>query len=240
VGSLDAVWVINLEKRTLRRDQMRFTLRTAGLLELTEFIPAIDGDATVTEAWLAEQGYALYPGWALPDHPNYWYGRAQTKNLIACTLMHLQLWRRIAEEGHHRVLILEDDVTCVEGYVEELERRMATLDHRDPDWDMLYGYRRPLAPDQGELDETIVIPGYCYSLASYVLTGTGAAKLVSLHLERCIIPNDEFVPATFIRHPRDDVAELYSGKVDLHVYATRPNLNHLVGHLSDTEASQDL
>jgi GR25 family glycosyltransferase involved in LPS biosynthesis len=240
VGSLDAVWVINLMKRTLRRDQMRFTLRTAGLLEQAEFIPAIDGDAAITPEWLAERGYAVYPGWVLPDHPDYWYRREQTKNLIACTLMHLQLWRRIQEEGLRRVLILEDDVTCVEGYVAALDGRMATLDDRVPDWDLLYTFRNPRAPDRGELDGGIVLPGYSYCTSGYVLNRRGAKKLRSLELERCIIPIDEFLPATFCRHPRDDVAELYSGKVDLLAFATRPDLNHLVGHLSDTEASEEL
>jgi glycosyl transferase family 25 len=234
---IDRIFVINLERRTLRRQQMEFGLRQLGLLGEAEFIPAIDGDSVVTPAWLDEQGYGVYASWRRPDGDNPWERVDITRGLAACSLTHWRLWRRIVEEDLQAALILEDDVAFHENLVERLETSLATLERLRPTWDLFYLRRNPRAPDRGELTDTIVLPGFSWCTDGYVLHQRGARKVLTLDYHRCVIPVDEFLPALYAGHHREDVRRLYCGRVELEAYAARPPMTVLTPHQSDTDNS---
>lgn len=66
------------------------------------------------------------------------HGRGVTLGHIACVLSHASIWQRIAEEGHRRVLVLEDDAEPIPGAVESAAAVLAQL---PPTFELAYlGY----------------------------------------------------------------------------------------------------
>ncbi len=66
------------------------------------------------------------------------YGRGVTLGHIACVLSHAAIWRRVVEEGHRRVLVLEDDAEPIPGAVESTA---AVLQQLPPSFEFAYlGY----------------------------------------------------------------------------------------------------
>jgi glycosyl transferase family 25 len=68
------------------------------------------------------------------------HGRGMNLGEIACALSHVRVWRRIAEEGHRRVLVFEDDAFPVAGAIDLAPDALAQL---PPTWELVYlGYDR--------------------------------------------------------------------------------------------------
>ena len=69
---------------------------------------------------------------------------------------------------------------------------------------LLYLGQVPQAPDRGHVNG-FAVPGYSHCTYGYVLTQHAAQHLVSAGLDKVLIPVDEFLPAMYVNHPRDDV-----------------------------------
>jgi collagen beta-1,O-galactosyltransferase len=84
----------------------------------------------------------------------------------------------------------------------------------------------------------IVKPGYSHCTFAYILTRPAIEKLLSTSFEKDIIPVDEFLPAMYIDHPREDVRKRYP-KI-LRAYAFEPPIAFQLSKAvagSDTEDS---
>jgi collagen beta-1,O-galactosyltransferase len=115
---------------------------------------------------------------------------------------------------------------------------LADLSALDPNWDLVYLGRWKLEPDRPAAPG-IVRPGYSYCSFGYLLSASGLSKVTSVDFEHALIPVDEFLPAMYMDHPREDVRARFPRL--LNAYAFDPPL---VGQLpkdqagSDTEASE--
>ena len=168
---------------------------------------------------------------------NSWWNRRLKRGEVACTISHFFCWRRAVEAGDDPFLILEDDISFVNGFMAKLRNALDQIRTRGICWDMLYLGREPLAKDE-RIFGGVVRPGFSYGSFAYMLTYQAATKLLKAGLERAVIPIDEFLPAMYLDHPREDVRKRFPKR--LSAYAVKPPIVKPLSQTvsgSDTEAS---
>lgn len=235
--SATPTYVINLERAKTRRSTSEAALKAAGFdLSQVVFYAAVDAKQLDHKA-IAKQGVALFPGWKVFGSLVPYYSRQLRWGEVACSLSHHHLWQRIADEGHARALILEDDVIWQrEGAAAEIERVLDVLQTKEPAWDLCYVGRGiftganvgPRWPKVDRVDKPfspeLVIPAFSYCTHAYAVSAAGAKKLLAQNLPKHIIPADEFLPAMYTRHPRDDVRAVFGEGDRLRAFAMEPRL----------------
>jgi collagen beta-1,O-galactosyltransferase len=182
-------------------------------------------------------GFGLYP-WELPGSDNPWWSRPLKLGEVGCAISHWMCWQKAAADGANLALILEDDAVLVGHFTARLQSRLTRLWATDPHWDLLYLGRWALDDEDRPVAEGIVRPGFSYCTFGYLLSAPGLRKVLSCGFERALIPVDEFLPALYMDHPREDIRSMYPKR--LRAYALDPALitqlpKHEAG--SDTEAS---
>tara|TARA_Y100000593_G_scaffold93968_1_gene190870 strand:+ start:2468 stop:3193 length:726 start_codon:yes stop_codon:yes gene_type:complete len=169
-----------------------------------EIIPCVDGnDIDVDFDW------DVYD-WEIKDHHNQWYNRPITIGELGCTLSHINIWKKALKDitdENAQILILEDDFNPIINLVE-----LGIPD--DVEWDLLYLGREDILDYYNEevLTPFIRKPLFSYGAHAYVLSIGGVKKLLNYNMEKSIICIDEFLPATFTKHPRNDIEEIYDNK----------------------------
>ena len=196
-----------------------------------------DGPFDGLELNLEDLGeFAAYQGWQMPiaSGNNYW-DRPLTHGEVGCTLSHLHCWEdaRRTVPGDP-ILVLEDDVVLPADFVDQMIGLIADVERLDTNWGLIYLGRSKQGHDV-EVAEGLVRPGFSYGSYAYVLSGSAVVDFVQAGLGRAIIPVDEFLPATFVEHPRPDIRMLYPPRVT--AFAPVPVLvRHDGGGISDSEA----
>lgn len=143
------------------------------------------------------------------------YGRPLREGEVGCALSHLAAWRAAAAaamaetDGLEAAIVLEDDAVGLERCWEELGAELEALRDAGCDWDVLYlgRVRAPggVGEDGRRVSARTVRAGFSYATHGYVLSAAGARKLANGGLERCVMPLDEWLPATYACHPRADL-----------------------------------
>jgi GR25 family glycosyltransferase involved in LPS biosynthesis len=118
MSSVDAVYVINLDRSTLRWKFMSEQCQRVGLP--ARRVPAVDG-ATLSREELRGSATRFCQNFC-------------TTSMLGCALSHIATWKRILEEGHDRALVMEDDAELVPTFAAGL--RQALEDVPD-DFDIL-------------------------------------------------------------------------------------------------------
>ena len=240
---LDRVFIVNLPRRTDRRLEMEARLAELKLApelrEKFEFFPAVDG-SIIDDAYMEQGGYGVWDEWQKPDHSLHFYQREIRKGEIGCALSHVNIWKKVVEEGLDEVLILEDDAGFDRHFKYLFDRAIKFC--RDmgaqQEWDMLYLGRNAMTPDPVQIVNYLSLPGFSYCTHGYMVTRRGAEKLLSVQYEQDLIPVDEFLPAMFHQHIRADILERFSLPQPIFAYAVTPNIVHQVDYTdSDTECS---
>jgi len=171
----------------------------------------------------------LYPFWNQnkPDSDEFW-NREMTAGEIGCVLSHINMWMMYAQAFRENpnyydksVIIFEEDFYPAESTIDWF--RVDEL--KDYKWDILFLGRRL---QKGETDTEVglkhfVKPGFCYQAHAYILSKEGLDKLLNYYvpvLKRNLIPTDEFLPATYMDHPREDINRLFPIK-RMNALATR-------------------
>jgi glycosyl transferase family 25 len=187
--------------------------------------------------------------WEINSENKYW-SRPLTKGQVCCAISHWSCWTR-AKQLQSEILILEDDVWLAPEFCSSMNQLINKVEEIDPNWDLIYLGRRLLGDDDhigcihvGKNNPThheIVSPGFSYRSSSYLLSQRGIKKLVSSKYNNCIIPVDEFLPAMYMEHPREDINKIFTPQ--LSAYAIKPAISgqlpkDLVGR--DTEESEYL
>ncbi len=213
---IDQAVIIALDPTEDAMRRWRRELSKAGLghLDIT-VVNAINGHDCTSE-WLAERGFALYPDWKIPGSDNRWWNRDLLPGEIGCALSHVAAWNLAKSKGWANVLVLEEDFRALGPVLSGHQ-----FENLPPDWDMLYLGRNPLRPDRRAIDAHLVKPGASYTSHAYVLSAAGLDKLLDQALQRCLVPVDEFLIATYVRHPR---ADLTMFTTHCQTYAVRPNV----------------
>lgn len=121
IQTMPPVFVINLERNTVRRNNIEIQLSQAGLD--FEIFPATDG-ARLTQRDLAsyDETYILRN-----------IARALSPSEIGCYLSHQKLWQRIVDDNIPWALILEDDVFVQAG----LKEILSEIDKLPFKWDLI-------------------------------------------------------------------------------------------------------
>uniref|UniRef100_A0A4W5PX00 procollagen galactosyltransferase n=1 Tax=Hucho hucho TaxID=62062 RepID=A0A4W5PX00_9TELE len=234
----DEVFMINLKKRTDRRDRM---LRTLYEQEIAcKVIQAVDGKAmNISE--INALGIHMLPGYSDPYH-----GRPLTKGELGCFLSHYNIWKEIAERGLRSSLVIEDDLRFEVFFKRRLMNLMSEVESQGLDWDLIYIGRKRMQVDRPEKSvpniHNLVEADYSYWTLGYMMSLQGAQKLLRAEPLKRILPVDEFLPVMFNKHPVSDYMEQFEER-DLKAFSAEPLLvfpTHYTGdpgYISDTETS---
>ncbi|XP_024288577.1 procollagen galactosyltransferase 1 [Oncorhynchus tshawytscha] len=234
----DEVFMINLKKRTDRRDRM---LRTLYEQEIAcKVIQAVDGKAmNISE--INALGIHMLPGYSDPYH-----GRPLTKGELGCFLSHYNIWKEIAERGLKSSLVIEDDLRFEVFFKRRLMNLMSEVESQGLDWDLIYIGRKRMQVDRPEKSvpniHNLVEADYSYWTLGYMMSLQGAQKLLRAEPLKRILPVDEFLPVMFNKHPVSDYMEQFEVR-DLKAFSAEPLLvfpTHYTGdagYISDTETS---
>lgn len=223
-------FVINLARRPDRRAHMEAVLPSWLARDSTTRWPtAVDGATLAVEQL---DGIRLFPGWMIASS-NQWWSRPLKTGEVACALSHWRCWHRAHADGAATALILEDDTVFADDFGHRLQGALQQLDQLDARWGLCYLGRVPLEPDR-PCAPGLVRPGYSHCTYAYLLSRFGLDAVLTAGLDQAVIPVDEFLPALYIDHPRDDVRARFPRR--LRAYAMSPST---VEQLPKTEAGSD-
>lgn len=209
------IYVINLKRRPDRLKAVLTQIKPEWLqhtIFTTNWPGPVDGCRIHSNRDLKEAGLSLYPNWKIPGYPGQYWEREMTKGEIGCSYSHLCVWRAAqkAFSGDPElkyVLVLEDDVKFIEDPIQSMDEILHVI---DKDWDLLYLSRAPLYPEyeQNPIGR-LIKPDFSYCTLAYALSRKGVEKLLSARFEDAIIPVDEFLPACYCEHDREDIRKVY-------------------------------
>ncbi|XP_053293980.1 procollagen galactosyltransferase 2 [Pleuronectes platessa] len=233
----DEIFLINLKRRSDRRDRMLSSLAVLGInATLTE---AVDGKA-LNSSQLQAMGIDMLPGYKDP-----YSERVLTRGEIGCFLSHYNIWKQVVQQKLQRVLLLEDDVRFEARFRSRLVAIMENVMTVGLDWDLIYVGRKRLQVKEPESwvegVSNLVHPGYSYWTLGYVLSLQGAQKLLQSKPLHKMLPVDEFLPIMFDKHPNE--YKQHFERRELRAFSVEPLLlfpTHYTGepgYLSDTETS---
>uniref|UniRef100_A0AAR2KCC0 Glycosyl transferase family 25 domain-containing protein n=1 Tax=Pygocentrus nattereri TaxID=42514 RepID=A0AAR2KCC0_PYGNA len=232
------IFLINLKRRTDRRERMLNTLEALGLeVTVTE---AVDGKA-LNSSQLKALGIEM-----MPDYKDPYSGRVLTRGEIGCFLSHHATWIEVVERHLQRVLVLEDDVRFEPRFKRRMQTIMEDVEKAQLDWDLIYVGRKRMQVAQPEVSvegvDNLVEADYSYWTLGYALSLQGARKLLSAQPFGKMLPVDEFLPIMFNKHPNTAYMSHFEPR-DLRAFSVEPLLvypTHYTGepgYFSDTETS---
>ena len=228
-------YVVNVERRQDRRKRMERILPN-NLVSTFTTEWDLNYDAHRLDECPPPQ-FDLFP-WEI-ESENKWFDRPLKKGEVCCSIAHWAVWNQIAHENQDIALILEDDIWFAPDFVNKLSSVISELQELDSEWDLLYLGRVALEDDEEQITERLVRPMYSHCTYGYILSYNGVQKLLNADFDQDIIPVDEFLPAMYTEHVREDVRSRY--QPCLSAYAVTPDL---IGQLpkevagSETENSE--
>lgn len=204
---IDKVYILALNVDQQKIDEIQSKLDACGFEGRVEceILPGHDGwNEPLPEGVTIYEGFGLgettdNPHWKLPVQPGE----------IGCTISHINAWKRVAEGDEERCLILEEDFVPM--------RPLSELPEPNPDWPFVWDFlnlgRWVLDYTKDiRIDSVYSFTSRHYNMQSYILTKAGAQKLVDYKLEERLFINDEFINATFMKHPRPDIDAMFPVK----------------------------
>lgn len=208
-----ATYVVNLPRRPDRRAwiQQRLPPRLAATYT-SDFDAVFDGhELQLTSLHVA--GFKLFD-WQI-ESDNSWWSRPLKYGEIGCTLAHLACWNHAAAHTTNPyVLILEDDAIVDPEFPGTLLTGLNRLHDEAVPFDLVYLGRYPLEPDRPAAVPGFVQPGYSHCSYAYLLTRSALTVLLAAGLAQAIIPIDEFLPALYLPHPREDLRARFPPALD--------------------------
>ena len=171
-------FLINLASRSDRLEE--FKKNNDGKAEQFSVFKAIDG-RDLDYSKLKEAGFDTDKFWRDPQ-----LERVLTWGEIGCFLSHYKLWEHIAlsEEPH---LIIEDDAV--------LDKDLNEIVPYLGSHELLYlAHLEMKRNGVVALSDDLIRPCYPYHTTAYILTPSGARKLISTDIRHNIIPVDEYLP----------------------------------------------
>ncbi|XP_062515718.1 procollagen galactosyltransferase 2-like [Corticium candelabrum] len=232
---LDKIYVINLHRREGRRLRLKHVLQHLGIQ--AEFVTAVDG-RNLTDKDLKEFGIQMLDGYLDPLKK-----RPLTVGEIGCFLSHHRIWAEVVSSQFTSVLILEDDPYFYPQFREKFSRLLEDVRNKEIDWELIYLARKRLENTRElkvENTETLVRPGYSYWALAYMLSQSGAKKLINQQPLGKMMPVDEYLPLMFDRHPRKEWKAHFTNR-NLKAFSAQPLLirpTHYTsnrGYISDVE-----
>lgn len=234
---LDHIYMINLIRRPERRARMHRLFEELGIR--AEIIDAVDG-RTLNESSLNKWGVIPMPEYSDPYHK-----RPMTMGEIGCFLSHYIVWQKMLEHGYKNVMVLEDDVRFEPFFRQKVNYVLTELSDLGIEWDLVYMGRKRLAKSESQVEGSkfLLRAAYSYWTVGYILSESGAKKLIDAMPLGKLVPVDEYLPILSNKHPKEEWAAKFPIR-DLIILSTNPLLiypTHYTGedgHISDTEDSK--
>ena len=229
--NIDKVYIITLDHSEENKRSLVERLELLGVPNPTSYniIEGVNGrELFSTEAGRTELGVRFYDKWKLDGDVNGFWKRNVTVGEAGGMCSHIKVWEDAYENGYENILILEDDFEPLHRFYWE------AFDELDGyDYDIAFLSRilqDTVTHDIDVYDSNIglkywVNPGYSYQTHSYVLNKSGLRKLVENHLpilKNNIVVSDEFLPAVYTIHPREDMRSMYVRDMNAIAYKWRP------------------
>ncbi|XP_062827364.1 procollagen galactosyltransferase 1 isoform X1 [Anolis carolinensis] len=234
----DEVFMINLKRRTDRRERMLQTLYEQEID--CKIIEAVDGKA-MNSSQVDAMGIKMLPGYKDPYH-----GRPLTKGELGCFLSHYKVWQEIVDRGLEKSVVFEDDLRFEIFFKRRIMNLMYDLEEEGLDWDLIYIGRKRMQVEHSEKAvphvRNLVEADYSYWTLGYIISLQGAKKLLDAQPLSKMLPVDEFLPVMFDKHPVSDYMEHFENR-NLLAFSVEPLLvypTHYTGddgYISDTETS---
>jgi GR25 family glycosyltransferase involved in LPS biosynthesis len=202
--------IINLKRAVPRRNAMIEKLKDTIITDFT-FIKGVD-----CETDLQDYSFNIIPNWIDPiDKEPISIG------YIGCTLSHYNCWKYIVDSKLEKALILEDDTIFHDTFNDGLKY---ILQFDSKLYDMCYLNRNKLNDlynlgEEEKVNDKLVIPKYCYNASSYIMTYSGALKMLNTDCLDKFLPIDELLPIMY--------DELYPFKEYSKYYDPYPKLKAL-------------
>lgn len=234
----DEIYLINLKRRPDRLQRMMDCFEELGVEP--KLVAAVDGQE-LTKEYLAALDIKQCANYRDP-----YSLRDMTYGEIGCFMSHYKVWEDVVQHGYQKVVVFEDDIRFEPYFRIKVENLMTELKYADiPQWDLIYLGRKRLRRDLEPTvrnTESLVWASYSYWTLSYILSNTGAQKLLNQRPLSKLVPVDEYLPIMFDRHPEEDWKQHFTPR-DLYGLSADPLLcypTHYTGeknYISDTEES---
>ncbi|XP_047543546.1 glycosyltransferase 25 family member [Vanessa atalanta] len=229
----DMVYMINLDRRPMRRKLMLMTFKELGIE--VKRLPAVDG-LRLNLTTLRRLNVKFMPGYEDPYHK-----RPMKAGEIGCFLSHYNIWKKIVNRKYSLTMILEDDVRFSPNFRDTYRKMLSEV--RKLDFDLIYLGRKILMEGAEEqVTPHTTRPRYSYWTVGYLLTNRGAKKLLDANPLQNMLPVDEFLPIMFDQHPNTTWKSYFPNR-DLVALSAQPLLvqptlyTGMPGYVSDTELS---
>lgn len=241
--SMSKVFVINLEKQRGRYTVLKKITDIIGLdIERHE---AVDGNKLSTEQ-LLDQGIRV-----IPEFKRITDDRSIRLGDIGQFLSHYQIWESVVDNDLDAVLVIQDNIIFEHYFMFMAFAAIQEANTLLETYDLLYLGRNPI--DKDDLSDKklidgskyLTIPGLSVEARAYVLTNSGARKLLKAAPLKKIIPVDEFLALMSDKHSNENLKKYYPHR-NLISYAVEPNLVHNLYDkanpkwTSDVEISNDI
>ncbi|XP_074596201.1 glycosyltransferase 25 family member-like [Brevipalpus obovatus] len=233
---MNEIYIINLKRRPKRLERMIKTLNRLGVD--AKVWPAVDGKE-LSMANLIRNNIAMMDGYVDPYRK-----MPMTFGEIACFLSHYQIWQEVVERNYSKVIIFEDDVRFEREFRTKWIKHLENLEEYisyGGKVDFVYLGRMVLVNRTEEKApvEGFVYPEYSYWANGYMLTSTGAKKLLDAQPLQKVISVDEYIPILYQKNPVKEWSEHFPNRT-LIAFSVKPLLirpTHFWGnkhHISDT------
>ncbi|KAK0092406.1 hypothetical protein PV326_001516 [Microctonus aethiopoides] len=203
-------------------------------------LPHIQRHPSLNESILDKWGVKMMPDYADPYHK-----RPMKMGEIGCFLSHFLIWNKMIDNGYDKIMVLEDDVRFEPFFRHKVNFIMNEIEKLSIKWDLIYLGRKRMQIEEETLVEGsnhLVHAGYSYWTLGYILSSSGAKKLLDAKPLDTMVPVDEYLPILFDKHPRENWKQHFP-KRDLVALSSAPLLiypTHYTGengYISDTENS---
>lgn len=175
----EKIYYINLDKRKDRDKNVKQQLAKYNLSRHTKRISAVDGSLinmnNINYDIITEKGKHDI---TTTDHKNKIQGITLTKGALGCALSHRSIWNDIINNNVSEALILEDDITLVDDFINKLNTIQS--DANTYNYDVLFlGYHpATLKYVKKNSESTLLQSSKIYGLFGYIVTNAGASKLL--------------------------------------------------------------
>mgnify|MGYP001163662857 FL=1 len=229
---IDSIYILSLEHDKPRRQRLLNLLdeeSDESLIEKTKVVKGIY-HPQINEDFLRSNKLDYFKGWQLKDEEaksilsgydaddgiSYenscfkFYTSELRKGQIASLIGHIECWKQMIVNNDDYALIFEDDAwwpndQCLTSLIEEVFSL-------NVQFDICYIGRAPLIASQEtplDCNPKYCIPKYSYNNQSYIFSRQGALKVLAQDPHKNLMSSDEFLPACYDDHPRQDIAKVF-------------------------------
>ena len=172
---MDHVYLINLDRRQDRLSNMQAIFEELGIEY--ERVQAVDGKVDVNDDYIKKLGIEMMPEFSEPYH-----GRPLTFGEIGCFMSHYNIWRDALNKNYQDIIVFEDDIRFEPFFRQKLSAVKEEIRQLNLEWDLIFLGRKILhniEENWVEDSDWLVHVNYTYWTLGYMMTKTGASKLVN-------------------------------------------------------------